>query len=51
VQVTVAGQDELTEIRNESRLKLKDSPTDVITFLLSLGEEYPITTKKATELV
>jgi hypothetical protein len=47
-ELTVA-EDELMEIRNDRRLKLKRSSTDMASFWLSLRQEYPIITKKAAE--
>jgi hypothetical protein len=43
------AEDELTEIRNNRRLKLKHSSTDMASFWLFLGQEYPIITNKAIE--
>jgi hypothetical protein len=48
-ELTVAEEDELTEIRNDRRLKLKYSPTDMASFWLSVRQQHPITTKKAIE--
>jgi hypothetical protein len=47
VELTVAEEEELMEIRNDRRLKLKHSSTDMASFWLSLQQEYPIITKKA----
>jgi hypothetical protein len=48
-ELTVAEEDELTEIRGARRLKLKHSSSDMASFWLSLRQEYPFITKKATE--
>jgi hypothetical protein len=48
-ELTAAEADELMEIRNDRRLKLKHSSTDTASFCLSLRQDYPIITKKATE--
>jgi hypothetical protein len=48
-EITAAEEDELTEIRNDRKLKLKHSSTDMASFWLSLRQEYPIITKKAIE--
>jgi hypothetical protein len=48
-ELTVAEEDELTEIRDDRRLKLKHSSIDMDSFWLSLRLEHPIITKKATE--
>jgi hypothetical protein len=40
-ELTVAEEDGLTDIRNDRRLKLKHSPTDMASFWLSLRQEYP----------
>jgi hypothetical protein len=47
-ELTVA-EDELLEIRNDRRLKLKCSSTDTASLWLPLWQEYHIITKKATE--
>jgi hypothetical protein len=47
-ELTVA-EEELTKIRNNRRLKIEDSSTDIASFWLSLQQEYPIITKKVTE--
>jgi hypothetical protein len=44
-ELTVAEEDELTEIDNDRRLKLKHSSTDMALFWLSIRQEYPIVTK------
>jgi hypothetical protein len=46
-ELTVA--DVLMEIRNNRRLKLKYSLTDMTPFSLSLQQQYPIITQKATD--
>jgi hypothetical protein len=48
-ELTFAEEDMLMDIRNDRRLKLKYSSTDMASFWLSLQQEYPIITKKATE--
>jgi hypothetical protein len=48
-EIAFAEEDELTEKRNDRRLKLKHSSTDMSSYCLSLRQEYPIITKKATE--
>jgi hypothetical protein len=48
-ELTVADDDDLTEIWNTRRLKLKHSSTDMPSFWLSLWQEYPIIIKKVTE--
>jgi hypothetical protein len=48
-ELTVAEEDEPTEIRNDMRLKLEHSSIDMASFWLSLQQEYPIFTKKAIE--
>jgi hypothetical protein len=47
-ELTLAD-DALMEIRNDRRLKLKYSSTDMTPFWLSLQQEYPIITQKVTE--
>jgi hypothetical protein len=47
--LTVAEEDGLMEIRNDRRLKLKHSSTDMATIRLSLQQEYSIITKKAIQ--
>jgi hypothetical protein len=42
-------EDELMEIRNNRRLKLKHSSTDMASFCLSLLQEYSIITKKVIQ--
>jgi hypothetical protein len=48
-ELNVAEEDELTEKRDDRRMKLKRSSTDTASFWLSLRQEYPIITKKAIE--
>jgi hypothetical protein len=48
-ELTLAEQDELTEIRNERRLKPKHSSTVRASIWLSLQQEYPIIIIKVTE--
>jgi hypothetical protein len=48
-ELTVAEDDVLTEIRNDRRLKVKHSSTDMASFWLSLREEYPIIIEKTIE--
>jgi hypothetical protein len=50
-ELTLAEEDELTEIRNDRRLKLKHSSTDMASFWLSLRQEYPVITKKVIEVL
>jgi hypothetical protein len=45
------AEDELTEIRNDGKLKLKHSTTDMASFWLSLQQEYPIITKETEPLL
>lgn len=47
----VAVENDLTEIRNDSGLKLKPLSTNMTSFWLSLREECPIIIKKATEVL
>jgi hypothetical protein len=47
-ELTVAEEDELIEISNHRRLKLKHS-TDMVSFWMYLRQEHPIITKKAIE--
>jgi hypothetical protein len=48
-ELTAAEYDELAEIRNDRRLKLKHSSTDMASFWLFLRQETPIMKKKETE--
>jgi hypothetical protein len=48
-ELTAADDDELGEIRNDRRLKLKHSSTDMASFWLFLRQETPIIKKKETE--
>jgi hypothetical protein len=48
-ELTVAGEDDLMDIGDDRRPKLRRSSTDMGSFWLSLRKEYPIITKKATE--
>jgi hypothetical protein len=48
-ELAVAEEETLMEIRNDKRLKLKHSSTDMASFWLSLRQEYTFTTKRATE--
>jgi hypothetical protein len=50
-ELTVPQEDELREIRNDRRLKLKPSSTDMTSFWLSLRQEYSIITKVAEALL
>jgi hypothetical protein len=45
-KLNVAEKDELTEIRDDRRLKLEHSSTDMALLWLSLRQEYPIITEK-----
>jgi hypothetical protein len=48
-ELTVAEEDELMEIRNDRRLKLKHSSCDMASFWFVFRTESPITTSKVTE--
>jgi hypothetical protein len=49
-EFSVAEEDELTEIRNDRRLKLKNS-TDMVPLWFSLQQEYSITNKAIDALL
>jgi hypothetical protein len=46
-ELTLAEEDELKEIRNDIRIKMENSSTDMASFWLSLSQEYTIITEKA----
>jgi hypothetical protein len=48
-ELTVTEEDELKEIRNYRRLKMKQSSTHMASIWLSLQQEYPIITMNARE--